>query len=810
LFGDTALAVVGLSLVLALAFAVVVVRAWRRSRRASDGDRVPLNEERRTPGGGALARQGLPDAVHPEVSKPAPHRSESHADRVQELEAPNKAEEQARIAAEQLQAKAEEEQRRLTEEATRLASEQEALRRAEGECSSQTTEAARLEAELESRRVAKEEAQLAAERVLQRRAEEEQRRLIEEAARLVSEQETVRQVEERSRQAAEAARLEAEQESRRVAEEEAQLAAEQELQRRAEEEQRRLIEEAARFVSEQETVRQVEEGRGAAELARAEAERESRRRADDEIRAAAEQELREAKEQASRDLQQPEHTKQEIDAPTSRQSGTLEHDPIDVQAEDDPLTGEEGVVDPTARAPRQYRPTGRAPSAPRGATRSSAQPATRERAAPIEVRLVLERAGFCRVSLLPRRAAGMPPKLAVTGSGDPVELAALQDDWYQDVNLPGLGLLLEDGIEWAGSHNGSSARFSLSGRELYVLAPHGELRGFVSAPRLTLGEEHIVLCTAGRLPEVRAAIAITGSAEPTLLNSDSGIPNGWYGLRGVAPRNPIPPSPEGDILDALRPLAEVTISLEGGIRIDRQTWLCGFPPSIRLRGDSSMIGAVMIDNQAAAIGQGGGYMIPGWDSLGEHSIWCTSDSRTYSIRSGAEEWESWNAYTWSLGESDAGDVMSRPAVCGVLVRPPKAARAGGHGIVVPASNPVLIGAAPGEIASCTPRRDVRAGLCIGFPWFKPVWALPSDATHCDKRSSRVLLVGSPLPVEENRDEVPQDAVRRRQARQGAEAWSNAILTSGRKGLETEPAESEVANLWRTYKHFAKTRWRRRR
>ena len=749
MFGETGLAVVGLSL--ALAFAVVVVRAWRGSRHPSD--RVPLNEERRASGGEALPQLGLPEAAPPEVSKPAPQRFESDAELVQELEAKRNAKEQARIAAAQeLQRKAEEEQRRLVEEVARFESEQEVLRKAEQERSRQAAEDARLEAELQSRRVAEEEAQLAAEREVQRKAKEEET-LRHEAL----------------------ARADAERESRRRADEEARAAAELETKRQAE-------------------------------------TQEAQRRVDDEARMAAEQERREAEEQADRDLQAKHEAEQEIDASTTSSKPDIpEHDPIAVQAEDDPLTGEDTIVDSTARVPRQYRPIGRAPSAPRGTPRSSVQPAMRERAAPIEVRLVLERAGFCRVSLLPRRAAGMPPKLAVTGSGDPVELAALQDDWYQDVNLPNLGLLLRDGIEWAGSHNGSRARFSLSGREVYVLAPHGELRGFVSAPRLTLGAEHIVLCTVSRLPEVRAAIAIAGSAEPTLLNSDSGIPNGWCGLRGVAPRNPIAPSPEGDILDALRPLAEVTIALEGGIRIERQTWLCGFPPSIRLRGDTSTIGAVTIDNQVAAIGQDGGYVIPGWDSLGEHAIWCTSDSRKYAIRSGAEEWESWNAYTWSLGESDAGDVVSRPAVCGVLVRPPKTARAGGKGIVVPASNPVLIGAVPGEIAFCTPRSDVRAGLCIGFPWFKPVWALPGDASHCDKRSSRVLLVGSPLPVTEEKEEVvPQDAVRRRQARQGARAWSNAILTSGRKGLETVPAKSEVANLWKTYKRFAKARWRGRR
>jgi hypothetical protein len=124
---------------------------------------------------------------------------------------------------------------------------------------------------------------------------------------------------------------------------------------------------------------------------------------------------------------------------------------------------------------------------------------------PIEVRLVFEKAGFCRVSLLPRRASGMPVEFAATGSGNPPELLALQDEWYQDVVLPDIERILKEGIEWAGAlPDGRSARLSLSGRELYVLARHEELNGFVSTPRLILGEEHVVICLAERIPEVRA------------------------------------------------------------------------------------------------------------------------------------------------------------------------------------------------------------------------------------------------------------------------------------------------------------------
>jgi hypothetical protein len=427
---------------------------------------------------------------------------------------------------------------------------------------------------------------------------------------------------------------------------------------------------------------------------------------------------------------------------------------------------------------------------------------------PIEVRLVFEKAGFCRVSLLPRRAAGMPVEFAVAGSGSPSELLALQDEWYQDVVLPDIGRLLMEGIEWAGALPGGGAgRLSLSGRGIFVLARHGELNGFVSTPRLILGEEHVVLCMAERLPDVLAAIALTESPEPSLLNSDSGIPAGWVGLRGVRPWRPVDPSAGGDILDALRPLPDVEIALKGGIRIDRQTWLSGFPPTIQLLGDTSTIGAITIDGQKATRSPDGGYVVPGWDAPGEHTVWCTSTSRTYAIRGGAEVWEPWDAYAWSLGEPSASGTKSRPGICGVLVRPPRVARPDSHPTVVAASNPILIGARPGEIEVCTPRGDIRAGLCLGFPWFQPIWAIPADALHCDKRTARVLLIGPPMAVDRG-DHLSSTrgdgrASRRRAPAWGYHAWCAAILAAGRKGLQTEPSCLEIADLWRIYKRYAK-------
>jgi hypothetical protein len=456
------------------------------------------------------------------------------------------------------------------------------------------------------------------------------------------------------------------------------------------------------------------------------------------------------------------------------------------------------------RAPRQYRPAARTPGAPRAAPPDSEERPGRDRALPIEVRLVFERAGFCRVSLLPRRTPALPEEITISGSGDPLELIALQDEWYEDVVLLDTGALLRGGIEWQGTlSDGRIVRWSLSGRELYVLSRHGDFNGFVSTPKLLLGEPHVVLCTAERLQEVGRAIELTGSPAPATLDGTSGMPPGWVGLRGVVPRAPVAPSPLGDGLDALRPLADVEIVLEGGIRLERLTWLSGYPPRIRLRGDVGAIGNVVIDGQEAALSPDGKYVVPGWDLAGQHQVWCASASRSYSIREGAEDWEAWDAYTWSTGGLIGGGEQNRAAICGVLVRPPRVAGKESRTILAPASNPILLGAVPGQIQACGIRRDVRAETCIGFVWFDSVWAIPADALLCDKRAARVVLIGDPLLVDQQ--DPPRGASREHARR--IEAWCSAILTAGRKGLRTEPARADVAALWQEYRRRAKTIWR---
>lgn len=447
--------------------------------------------------------------------------------------------------------------------------------------------------------------------------------------------------------------------------------------------------------------------------------------------------------------------------------------------------------------PPQYRPlSGAPPPSLQFPTREGAtEPVTtraRDRALDIEVRVLFEHGGFCTITLLPKRTPALGEELLVSSSSGPLELTALQDEWYQDVRPDELGRLLRDGTEW--SSGGGGPRWVLSGREIYVLCPHNDLNGFVSTPRLILGEQHLVLCAVERLQDVLRAIEITGSPPPAVLDAANGMPPGWLGLRGIVPREPVAPSERQDILNALRPLVGVEIVLEGGIRLERLTWLSGYPPRIRVRGDVGAIGDIVIDGHRTAPIADGGYAIPGWDLPGQHQVWCASASRSYSIREGAEDWDAWDAYTWSMGEFSAGGERSRAAICGVLVRPPNVAPTEHCTVLVPVSNPVLLGAVPGQIQACEVRSDLRAETCTGFPWFDPVWALPADALRCDKRTARTLLIGDARPV------GPPHRLRRRDGalaqpqhagREQAKlikAWCCAILSAGRKGLQTERPE----------------------
>lgn len=355
----------------------------------------------------------------------------------------------------------------------------------------------------------------------------------------------------------------------------------------------------------------------------------------------------------------------------------------------------------------------------------------------IRVHLIFDRRGGVRsLSLVPDHRSGMPSEMEVTSTQGDFALTQFQDGCYQDVQVPEVGLTLRQGVTWQGKATVHRRwRWVLGGRELYVFAPGGEvgLSGFVSVPRLLLGEEHIILAVATFQVEVLSALAQAGCSKPAVFDQTfPGVPSGWLLFRGVKPTNAVPARDERHILNALCPIADISPHFVGGIRLEARSWLLGHPPFIRFTGQLDEKFAAMIDGQKAVLSETGGYIAPGWDSEGVHRLWFAEQSVTYELRQCSEEWGMWSAYDFGTG-----------AVCGASVHPVEEIR---WQVRVPSRNPVLLGAEPGQVFHFRPRPDLRAETWLAMVPFKPVWALPLDPAHVDKQSVRVVLVGRFEPV----------------------------------------------------------------
>lgn len=648
---------------------------------------------------------------------------------------------------------------------------------------------ARVAAERDTCRRATEEAQrrsdveahVAAER--ERHAEAEARRAEAQACAAV-EQEAQRQAEEARRCAEEAARAAAEAEQARHFEEEARTVADREAQRQAEEAQR---------------CEEKEEARTAAERAAPEADVRRKTEEEEKARVVAENGGRGQSEAGGGSCPQAGD-----ESPPATEKA--------VQAANGEESTEEGTEPTAQRAPRapRYRGPAGGPPAPRqppstartGAARTEPV-AGHNHALPVELRVLFERGDSLRVTLLPRRSPGLPDELTVWAPSGTVDLVALQEDWYQDVAPPNLGALLLEGVLWRDEATGQE--WLLSGREIFVLTAGTAHRGLVSYPRLVLGREHAVLCTTTRLPAVESVLREAGCEGWTTLDDNDGAPRGWVFLRGVLPRRHVPWKENSDILNALRPLPQVEIALEGGICLRYSSWLAEHPPSIRVYGDPDHTSAVQIDGQNATASAEGRYIAPGWDSVGPHQVWCKGATKSYSLVRCEPPSQSWAAFSFPTPGARGG----RIAICGPLVRAFIDPQADGEEaetseiIQVAPAHPVLLGSVPGQVVVAQPRPDVRGAQCLVSSPFAPVWAIPAQPLHCDKRENRVRLVGEPSPPGEGSGEVEA-----RISLLSIEQWCRAIRDAGQKGLAVEPADPAVAELWRRYRRYARNLWRR--
>ena len=496
--------------------------------------------------------------------------------------------------------------------------------------------------------------------------------------------------------------------------------------------------------------------------------------------------------------------------------------PADEEAEEEALpAAPEGEVTDSARAttlpatrqqpqnesgrePRRYGGLTRRPPRPRNNNRNKSAAATadtteREQSLPIEVRLRFDRGGACTSSLIASRLPSAPESATVSAASGPLDLLVMQDEWYQDVIPEDIGRILSEGAMW--SQVGGTGRWSLSGRELYVLGEHSELSGWVSQPCLKLGRKHVILCTEALRPAAEQALREAGVDHLVALDVSFGSPAGWVVIRDVFPVHSVSPSRRADILNALRPLPEVEIRLEGGIRLEKAMWLEGYAPLIRVYGDPARTPEVRIDDCTASCGDDGAYRVPGCDATGTHTVWYAGISKSYSVVPFEASWGWWDAYAFPATRGSD----RRVAICGPAVSDAFDSQ---HDwtttIQVPETNTVILGAAPGEHALAIRTSRIRGMPCFASPSFRPVWALPPDPLLCSKQATRVLFLGEfiePIP------RLVGNAAGR--CHPSVDTWAKLVLDASRKGLAIKPDTEQARALWRRYKRAARDIWRLR-
>ena len=114
--------------------------------------------------------------------------------------------------------------------------------------------------------------------------------------------------------------------------------------------------------------------------------------------------------------------------------------------------------------------------------------------------------GVKALALVPERREGMPSQIEMGES----RLCEWSDDHYESVVLANIGDMLRQGVAWQGRGDARRWRWTLSGRELYVLTS-GDVSGlypFGSSPRLLLNANHAVLTTVALREEAEAVLSL--------------------------------------------------------------------------------------------------------------------------------------------------------------------------------------------------------------------------------------------------------------------------------------------------------------
>ena len=450
-----------------------------------------------------------------------------------------------------------------------------------------------------------------------------------------------------------------------------------------------------------------------------------------------------------------------------------------------PAQEEEGHAAPKLpTAPGQYQPPRLAkPVAPSNETKkpkSTGQKikVVRQQLLEIHLQALFDHYQYCTLRLLAARPKNSQPEVAVDCAGTAMELIESSDEMYEIAEQPSLGPLLVNGVLMVAQNRAATQTiWELKGRPLYILAANHGLAGFVTTTRLVIGRDQVVLCREEMASEVQTILGTSGCADTIHYGHESGAPEGWVFFKPVKPVKSVQPIPGEEMHNLLRPLPDIELALEGGIWLENSTWMAGFPPQILVFGELPGHASVQIDGRPAEKQRDGTYQAPAFDTPGRHSVFCEGKTCSYSIIEPTPDWETWDPL--SFGST---------SICGAEVK--AKVPEGWHYTKAPTTNPILIGADPGEVFRCEPR---PAGVWSGYVPFKAIWALPEDAAHCKRDICRMLLI-APTPPIINSLPQPIRATHKSQILR----WCRIILECKRKRLPTDPANQVTAQLWTLY------------
>jgi hypothetical protein len=472
---------------------------------------------------------------------------------------------------------------------------------------------------------------------------------------------------------------------------------------------------------------------------------------------------------------------------------SLENQPFE-QSPSTPLSADRPRTARQYRAPSSGRPSSRLMA---GKTKTRTEATSRDGTTAFDLRVLFNRQGGCSISLLPRRPAGWPETVQISIGADSFEVDLLQEGWYEEIRPNDMGSVLRQGV--VGVDADREREWQLTGREVFAFASCSDLRGFVSCPRLQISRDHVVLCHSSRVHDVEAILREAGCSGWTRPLED-GIPSEWTLLRHVLPGRAVMPNEVSDILNILRPVPEIDIQLEGGVRLEHNNWLLGCHPTIRIYGAQDHAQDVVIDGQVAVPGASGGFSVPGTTELGDHQIWCSGITKRFSIVNRPLPSQLWSAYRFGSGSHREAFTVCGPFVHHVAKAPLSVDEEDISAVqVVPISHRVLIGANPGEIQIAPARPGAIRMPCVTRVPFEPVWGLPLSLL-ADKRRASVRLLAARLSSA-GPSEIPLQVPRDRA--KAVRLWCSYVLDASRKGLALEPQSPDVAALWRRYRDRAR-------